>query len=360
MKKRWIVGLCSLFMFFGMGVSSWASPQLEEIKAYLKTIPIMMDGEAVQFKDEKGKTVIPVSYQGTTYLPVRGVAELLDIDVHYDDANEVIYLGEVPENAIPDEDRDGSIELVSWSDRVENGKVIVSGSVQNKSSNGKTIGIVATGFDANDNAVEAKGKSGYVSSGSVRNFEITLDHAADIASVEADVTGYATDTKLLADGYYAEEGKMTVTGVVENGGDQGKTIGIVATGYSSDGKAIETKGSSGYVSSQSVRNFDVEFDAENIDYVEVKATGFANKAALLSDAGRQVDGKLEVTTVLENGTSNGRTIGIVVTGYTKDGKAVDTKGRSGYVSSGSVRNFSVTLDSAADIATFKTEVTVEE
>lgn len=357
MKKRWVIGLCSLFMVFGMGISSWASPQLTEIKAYLKTIPIMMDGKAVQFKDVTGKEVIPVSYQGTTYLPIRGVAELLDIDVHYDDANQVIYLGEVPDNVLPDEDRDGSIHLVSWSDRVENGKVIVSGSVQNRSDRGKTIGLVATGLDANKNAVEAKGTSGYVSSGSVRNFEITLDNASDIESVVADVTGYATNTKLLADGYYSKDGKITVTGVVENGNDKGRTIGIVATGYSSDGKAIETKGSSGYVSSGSTRNFSVEFNAANIDYVEVEATGFANKVELLSDAGRKVDGKLVVTTVIENGSSNGKTAGVVVTGYDKNGKAVSTKGSSGYVSSESVRNFTVSLDSADEIATFKTEVT---
>lgn len=360
MKKRWIVALCSLFMIFGMSMSGWASSQLQQIKAYLNgELTIKLDGQTVQLRDANGKQVQPITYQGTTYLPIRAVSDLLDIDVKYDGTEKVVYLGEAPDIPAPEVERDGSLKLVSWSDRKENGQIIVSGTVQNNSNNGQTGGMVVTGFDSNKNAIEAKGTSGYISSGSVRNFEIKLDNAADIATIEADVTGYASGKKLLAKGIHTEDGKVTVTGVVENGHNNGTNAGIVATGFGSGGKAIETKGTSGYISSNSVRNFEVTLDANNIGNVEVELAGLANNVKLLSEASRQVDGKLEVTLVVENGTSNGQTAGVVVTGHTNSGKAVDTKGTSGYISSNSVRNFTVTLDSANEIASFKTELTRE-
>lgn len=361
MNKKWAVALlCGFFMLFGMTISSWANTQLQEIKAYLNgELRIQMDGQFVELKDGNGDEVLPVSYKGTTYLPIRSVSQLLDIDVHYDGANKIITLGDLPSHPTPDE-RDGSIKLVSWSDRVENGEVIVTASVQNRASKGKTIGMVVTGYDAEGKAVEAKGASGYVSGGSVRNFDVTLSDASEIESVEVDVTGYATDVRLRASGDRVVDGEVVVTGVVENGRSSGDDVGIVATGFDKDGNPIETKGSSGYVSGDSVRNFSVKFEAADIAYVEVEATGYADKVKLLSEASRLKDGKLVVTTVVENGNNKGTTAGVVVTGYTKDGKAVDTQGTSGYVSGGSVRNFSVTLDPGSDVDSIEVEVTDQD
>lgn len=323
-------------MLFGMSISSWANSQLKEIKAYLNgELRIQMDGQFVQLKDGDGNEVLPVSYNGTTYLPIRGVSQLLDVGVHYDGKNKIITLGDL-DGATPPKDeqnRDGTIELVSWSDRTENGEVIVTGSVRNRDKTGKTIGMVATAYDKNGKELAARGSSNYVSSGSVRNYEVIFDETSDIEEIKVDVTGYATSVRLLSAGDRVKDGKIEVTGVVENGEDSGKTAGIVATGYNKEGKAIETRGTSNYISSGSTRNFSVELDAvADIAYVEVKATGYANKVELLSDGGYLQDGKFVVTAVVENGLSEGETTGIVVTGYTKDGKAVDTRGTSNYKS----------------------------
>lgn len=57
-------------------------------------IKVTLDGKPVELKDATGKTVEPFTYNGTTYLPVRAVANLLGVDVKWDAATSTIYLGE--------------------------------------------------------------------------------------------------------------------------------------------------------------------------------------------------------------------------------------------------------------------------
>lgn len=56
-------------------------------------LPIMYNGEIQTFKDVTGKTVYPLVYQGTTYLPVRAVCSLAGIPVKWDQETGTILLG---------------------------------------------------------------------------------------------------------------------------------------------------------------------------------------------------------------------------------------------------------------------------
>ena len=78
---------------FALGAS--ASGALQEIKAYLDpSITIKMEGEAQTFLDAKGNRVYPITYQGSTYLPVRAVAGLAGFEVNWDQATRTVDLGE--------------------------------------------------------------------------------------------------------------------------------------------------------------------------------------------------------------------------------------------------------------------------
>jgi hypothetical protein len=94
-KKLLPVMVGSLLLVGGMSIGAFASSQLEEIKAYLnKDLKVRVHGKVAQLNDEQGNAVLPITYEGNTYLPVRGIASLLDVAVHFDpDAYEVI-LGE--------------------------------------------------------------------------------------------------------------------------------------------------------------------------------------------------------------------------------------------------------------------------
>lgn len=96
MKKKFGLTLVgALLLFGGMSVGALASAQLQEIKAYLNgEIKVRMNGQVVQLNDASGKAVLPITYNGTTYLPVRAVSTVLDIPVQYDGGAKEVLLGE--------------------------------------------------------------------------------------------------------------------------------------------------------------------------------------------------------------------------------------------------------------------------
>lgn len=82
-KLRTCILFCILSVFFT--VTLMASPTMEKITAYINYgINIVIDGETVELHDANGDRIYPISYEGTTYLPIRGVAESLDFKVDWD------------------------------------------------------------------------------------------------------------------------------------------------------------------------------------------------------------------------------------------------------------------------------------
>lgn len=80
MKKNLAIVL-SLIIFAG---SIYATNVIQPIQADLRAdISIELNGSLLQLKDAAGNAVYPISYNGTTYLPVRAVAENLNLDVQW-------------------------------------------------------------------------------------------------------------------------------------------------------------------------------------------------------------------------------------------------------------------------------------
>ncbi len=59
-------------------------------------IKIFVDGQKLNPKDANGNIVEPMIYNGTTYLPVRAVADAFGKAVYWDGETSSVYLGEVP------------------------------------------------------------------------------------------------------------------------------------------------------------------------------------------------------------------------------------------------------------------------
>ena len=58
-------------------------------------VKIVVDGQKINPKDANGNTVEPIIYNGTTYLPVRAVANALGKAVYWDGPNYTVYLGDM-------------------------------------------------------------------------------------------------------------------------------------------------------------------------------------------------------------------------------------------------------------------------
>ena len=62
-----------------------ANPEVEEITASLnRNIDILINDEVKTMTDASGNEVYPIIYNGTTYIPIRGAGQVLDMDVEWD------------------------------------------------------------------------------------------------------------------------------------------------------------------------------------------------------------------------------------------------------------------------------------
>lgn len=60
------------------------------------SITVTLDGAAQTFYNEQGAVVLPLTYGGTTYLPVRAVCGLVNIPIDWDQATSTVILGGKP------------------------------------------------------------------------------------------------------------------------------------------------------------------------------------------------------------------------------------------------------------------------
>ena len=80
------------------GGTALAKTGKETIEVSYQNIKIFMDGEEVDARDANGNKVEPFIYNGTTYLPVRAVGQVVGKEVSWDGVEKVVYLGAKPGN----------------------------------------------------------------------------------------------------------------------------------------------------------------------------------------------------------------------------------------------------------------------
>lgn len=95
MKKHRILVSLALAMTLLCGTALAANTiKTQMIEANYMGIRVVIDGLEVTPKDATGHTVEPFTSNGTTYLPVRAVAEALGKDVEWDGENRIVYIGD--------------------------------------------------------------------------------------------------------------------------------------------------------------------------------------------------------------------------------------------------------------------------
>ncbi|KKX56524.1 hypothetical protein [Brevibacillus borstelensis] len=246
-----------------------------------------------------------------------------------------------------------SAESLDYSSSVQNGKLVVSASLKNP-GDGRSIGVIAVGYDANGKAIETKGADVFIPRGQTGKYQIVMDRGAQIAKVEVIPADLSNPTgKLSSSAYSLVNGKMVVTAVVENGGD-GRNIGVIAIGYDANGKAIETKGLDTFIPRNEVGSYQILLDqGAKIANVNVLLADLSNPTGKLSsEAFLQVNGKTLVTAVVENG-GDGRNIGVFAVGNDAKGKAVETKGQDSFIPRNEVGSYQIMLDHGAAISGVK-------
>ncbi|MCZ1263299.1 stalk domain-containing protein [Paenibacillus tundrae] len=93
-NKRWMLTAGVLGMVLTGSAGVYAGTQLETIKAYLNHgLGIEVNGQKFTPTGDQGKKLVPITYQGSTYLPVRSIANTLNTEVTYDSKTNKISIG---------------------------------------------------------------------------------------------------------------------------------------------------------------------------------------------------------------------------------------------------------------------------
>ena len=116
--KRFVSFLLALVMICSLMVNAGAAESQEEISAYLNyDITVTYNGDTQTLKDAAGNTVYPVSYNGTTYLPVRAVSNMLGVAVDWDGATQTVILSDSADGRTVAES-DGMSSTVSGQEKI--------------------------------------------------------------------------------------------------------------------------------------------------------------------------------------------------------------------------------------------------
>ena len=161
-------GICAV----GVVIGASAATLVHTVQAELRQdFTIVVDGDVKTFKNVQGEVVYPLLYEGTTYLPVRAIGELMGKTVYwYED--------------------DKRIELKDEKTTVTDADVIVSG---NSTSTDNKVNGSAPGGDAASTSTKKE------TALQPEDGEITLEQAKAIALEKAGLTEAEvrfTETKL--------------------------------------------------------------------------------------------------------------------------------------------------------------------
>lgn len=99
-KRTWMTLAIALALVGAFTLGAKAAGTLEAISAYLNYgITIKYEGVPQTMTDANGVRVYPITYNGTTYVPIRAVSNILGVGVDWDQATQSVLLGD-PEEGV--------------------------------------------------------------------------------------------------------------------------------------------------------------------------------------------------------------------------------------------------------------------
>ena len=98
--KGFLLGVVTTVMVIGLAVPAMADTVMRDIRVAYGGISIYIDGDLQHPVDGAGRTVEPMIYDGTTYLPVRALTNMLtDKPGNWDGNTRAVYIGTMPKKA---------------------------------------------------------------------------------------------------------------------------------------------------------------------------------------------------------------------------------------------------------------------
>lgn len=91
-RFRWFfAGVFTSLLVFALIATAYAAYE-KSATLYYNDISVTLDGQKIALKDANGSTVDPFIVDGTTYLPIRAVANALDLNVDWNSQTKTVLL----------------------------------------------------------------------------------------------------------------------------------------------------------------------------------------------------------------------------------------------------------------------------
>ena len=130
-----------LLLTLTLGSTVWAKQLNETAQVFYNNIKIYINGAEIVPKDVNGNVVEPFTMNGTTYLPVRAVANALGQEVQWDGATQSVYIGKKGQTK-----PDNYLDRIQYNDYKEQNRnsdmAIINGTVTDFNQNIYTNGIL--------------------------------------------------------------------------------------------------------------------------------------------------------------------------------------------------------------------------
>lgn len=90
--KGFIAGMITMLLIVSMvgTVSATNGKVMKELE--YRDIKVSLDGKVLDLRDAQGNVVEPFKFNGTNYVPVRAISEILGLNVAWDSANATVIL----------------------------------------------------------------------------------------------------------------------------------------------------------------------------------------------------------------------------------------------------------------------------
>lgn len=234
--------------------------------------------------------------------------------------------------------------LLESATRTEKGSIEVTGAVQN-ASEGRRVGILAVGYDAAGKAVEVKSAYSYLSGSEVETYGVQLKAVNLIKRVQVTVIDSTEDAvKLLQTGSRLENGKLIITGSIQNRNEGGQ-VGVIVVGSNASGKVLEVNTTTGYLTGKEIANFEAKLEAgKSISGVKVFLTGSSQTPKIIAEGRTRINNKLVVTIGVENGTK-GQRITVKSTAYDAKGRSLGSEADTMYMGANETTTLRIDYDS---------------
>ena len=92
MKKGFFAGVLVTLLVFAMVGSAGATNGKITQELEYRDIKVSLDGKVLDLRDAKGNVVEPFKFNGTNYVPVRAISQLMGLEVACDGANATVLL----------------------------------------------------------------------------------------------------------------------------------------------------------------------------------------------------------------------------------------------------------------------------